>query len=94
METFKPNYPHYAHPPSLPYSVSSIGGTSSRPTTDAFGMRMSPDFAPENGQLCLPTRQVFEFPLTSHTPAVSLNYQDVLHCMCLSVCPSSDPSRF
>ena len=78
METVTTNYPHYTHPPSLPYPVSLIGNTSSQPTNYALGMSVSPDFAPKNGQLCLATHQVFEPPLTSFTPAVSLEYQDVL----------------
>ena len=78
IRSFTPDYPHYAHPPSLPYSVGSIGSTSSQPTNYALGMRMSPDLLPKDGQPCLPTHQVFELPLTSHTPAVSFKYYDVL----------------
>ncbi|KAH9953840.1 hypothetical protein BC827DRAFT_1262356 [Russula dissimulans] len=57
IETFTLNYPHYAHPP-----------TSPQPANCALGMRMSPDFASDKDQLCLPTHQVFELPLESHTP--------------------------
>ena len=87
METFTPNYPHHANPPSPPYSVRSIGSTSSQPTNYALGMGMSQDFAPKNGQLCFPTHQVFEHPLTSHTPAVSLKYQYAL-LLCVLICVS------
>jgi hypothetical protein len=68
IETFTLNYPHYAHPPSPPYSVGSVGSTSPQPANCALGMRMSPDFASDKDQLCLPTHQVFELPLESHTP--------------------------
>jgi hypothetical protein len=68
IESFTLNYPHYAHPPSPPYSVGSVGSTSPQPTNCALGMRMSPDFTSEEDQLCLPTHQVFELPLTPHTP--------------------------
>jgi len=80
VESFTPDYPHRVHPHSLQYSISSIGNTSSQPTNHALGMRTSPDFrvTSENGQLCLPTHQVFELPLTSHTPAVSPKHQSVL----------------
>ncbi|KAI0000916.1 hypothetical protein BJV77DRAFT_1057837 [Russula vinacea] len=68
IEAFTLNYPHYAHPPSPPYSVGSVGSTSPQPPNCALGMRMSPDFASEMDQLCLPTHQVFELPLAPHTP--------------------------
>jgi hypothetical protein len=68
IESFTINYPHYAHPPSPPYSVGSVDSTSPQPTNCALGMRMSPDFAAEKDQLCLPTHQVFELPLAPHTP--------------------------
>jgi len=92
VETFTPNFPRDHHP-SLPYTVSSVGSASSQPTNYALGMHTNPDLVPENGQLCLPTHQVFESPLTSHTPGVSIKYQDVLLLHVL-ICPSSDPSRF
>ena len=76
-ETFTPNYPHHAHPSSLPYSVSSIGGTSSQPTNYSLGMCVSQDCDPKNGQLCLATQDL-KPSLTSLTPAVSLEYQGVL----------------
>lgn len=66
VESFTPDYPHYAHPPSLPYSVSPIGSTF-QPTNYALGMPMSPDILPENGQPRLLAHQVFELPLTSYT---------------------------
>jgi hypothetical protein len=68
IETFTLNYPHYAHPPSPPYSVGSVSSTSPQPPNRALGMRMSPDFTSEKDQLCLPTHQVFELPLAPHTP--------------------------
>lgn len=68
IETFTLNYPHYAHPPSPPYSVGSVGSNSPQPHNCALGMRMSPDFASEKDQLCFPTHQVFELPLAPHTP--------------------------
>jgi hypothetical protein len=68
IETFTLNYPHYAHPPSPPYSVGSVSSTSPQPPNRALGMRMSPDFTSEKDQLCLPTHQVFELPLEPHTP--------------------------
>ncbi|KAI0002200.1 hypothetical protein BJV74DRAFT_876654 [Russula compacta] len=68
IDTFTLNYPHYAHPPSPPYSVGSVSSTSPQPANCALGMRMSPDFTSDKDQLCLPTHQVFELPLASHTP--------------------------
>ncbi|KAI0258763.1 hypothetical protein BC834DRAFT_847158 [Gloeopeniophorella convolvens] len=68
IDTFALNYPHYAHPPSPPYSVGSAGSTSPQPANRTLGMRMSPDFTSEKDQLCLPTHQVFELPLSPHTP--------------------------
>jgi len=54
-------------------------------------MRMGQDFAPEDGQLCLPTHQVFEHPFTSHTPAVSLKYYGCSPFTCAYLCVPQIP---
>ncbi|TFY81431.1 hypothetical protein EWM64_g2569, partial [Hericium alpestre] len=64
IDTFALNYPHYAHPPSPPYSNES-GLNSPNP----LKMRMSPDYiSDQDHQLCVSTSQVFELPDTPSSP--------------------------
>jgi hypothetical protein len=67
--SFAFNYHNF--PPSPPTSVDSTSTDSPTPTSRMLKVRMSPDSAAENEQLCLPTHQVFDFPEAISPPSPS-----------------------